>query len=220
MLQQLSVVVALVVLLLSRWVEGRWTDHGAEAALHQAVADLGRLPLSIGPWQGQDQELDPSDIARARLAGSLWRRYHHAATGQVVSVVLVCGRPGPVSVHTPDVCYGGAGYEAVSTPVRTSVSIPQGPTYEFWSGQFSRAGAAVPENLLICWAWNAAGTWEAPEYPRLHYARFPALYKLYVISQTAPGEASSEENPCREFLRQLLPELDRCLGGAGQAKDG
>src|SRR5262245_54580703 len=100
-------VLIVVVLLLSYGVaEGLWTDRwGTSPELEQAQEKLARLPASIGPWQGHDEELDARQVARAELHGHLLRRYVHAETGEALTVLAVCGRPGPIAVHSPDVCY-------------------------------------------------------------------------------------------------------------------
>jgi hypothetical protein len=156
-------------------------------------------------------ELDPDDVRQARLAGSLWRSYKNTLTGETVSVVLVCGRPGPVSVHTPEVCYAGTGYQQVSQAVRSEFRPPSpAPTAQLWTARFAKLSAPVPEQLQIYWSWNAVGTWEAPDNPRLVFARFPVLYKLYVLRETT-ADAPQEKDPGRDFLQQLLPALHQAL---------
>ena len=54
-----------------------------------------------------DMPAEAYEAAAAELEGWLARRYLHRRTGVVVHVLLLCGRPGPLSVHTPEVCYYG-----------------------------------------------------------------------------------------------------------------
>ena len=58
-----------------------------------------------------------------------------------VGVLLLCGRPGPVSVHTPDLCFPGAGFQEAGEPTRCP--IPGSPGDRFWVRHFRKA-AAVP----------------------------------------------------------------------------
>ena len=44
------------------------------------------------------------------MTGYLLRTYTHRISGETFQVLLVCGKPGPTSLHPPDVCYQGAGY--------------------------------------------------------------------------------------------------------------
>src|SRR5262249_40202823 len=129
--------------------------------------------------------------------------------GHSVAVFLGCGRPGPLSVHTPDVCYPGAGYELAGTPIKCRIDAA--PPADFWAAKFEQEGVAVPGGLRIFWAWSPGTNWQAPENPRLSFARFPILYKLYAIREAAPGAGRLDDDPATELLRQLLPELGKVL---------
>ncbi len=217
MSQKIAVIAGVLLLLLSRlgldvWMS-RVQDPGAPAA---AAARLDKAPMTAGPWQGQAlPPLDPDDVKQARLSGYLWRRYRNSMTGEALSVLLVCGRPGPISVHTPDACYGGAGYDMDGQPVRCSLPTASGSKpATFWTARFRKTGAPVPQDLRIYWSWNAAGTWEAPANPRLAFAGVPALYKLYIVCDL-PAGAQEGKDPGIEFLTDFLPELQKALGAAG-----
>ena len=45
----------------------------------------------------------------------------------------------------------------------------------------------------------------------LEFAGLPALYKLYVIQDLTRPDEPLEEEACKEFLRELLPELEKCF---------
>src|SRR5438067_2324756 len=156
MWQRLAVAVAILVLLLSRLVHNFWVDRWESSTERdEAVARLDRLPQTFGPWQGQAQQLNPADVAQAKLAGYSWRRYQNALTGDSVTVLLVCGPPGAVSVHTPDVCYGGAGYEVIEQPVRRTVTPPSSAqAAQFLTAQFHKPNDPVAGRLRIYWSWN------------------------------------------------------------------
>ena len=204
---------ALALLIPCGILHGLWTDRwGVSDEPAASVARLARLPLTVGEWDGREIETDPREGGAGKVAGHVLRRYENRRTGGAVSVLLVCGRPGPVAVHTPEVCYGGAGYDLAAAPVRyVARPEPSGRPGEFWEATFHRRDAAGPVRLRILWAWNAAGAWEAPDNPRLAFARFPALYKVYVLRETASSGEEPGEEPCKEFLRRLLPELETAL---------
>src|SRR5437867_166137 len=104
-------VTALVVILLSGALHGtlsaRWQPHADLSALAARLADV---PEVIGDWQGETIESDAVTIRVADCAGMLQRRYVNAQTGQQVFLMLLVGRPGPLSVHLPEYCYQGLGY--------------------------------------------------------------------------------------------------------------
>jgi Protein of unknown function (DUF3485) len=218
MVQKLALVAAIVVLLLSRTallVQGPWSERPENPeAIKAAVARLDRMPLALGPWRGEKlPDLDPETIAEARVAGHVWRRYGNSLTGDAVSVLLVCGPAEPIALHTPEVCYRGIGYHFLGQPNSCTIHHPgNSPPDVFWTARFRKASVAVPEQLRIYWAWQAQRNWEAPESPLRAFASFPVLYKLYVISAARlEGEAPPENDPCREFLDALLPELQKVL---------
>jgi hypothetical protein len=189
----------------------RWS---VSRELESAVARLDRVPTVIGDWEGKPSELDRRQLEAAGIAGHLVRRYVNRQNGEAVTLLIVCGRPGPIAVHTPDVCYSGIGFELreAVTKVTVEAGSPPRPA-EFCRGDFVKQGPAPsPSGLRIFWAWDAAGPWAAPENPRLTYAPYRALYKLYVVRELAdrPGSPAGSDKGV-EFLRALLPELDRCL---------
>jgi hypothetical protein len=216
MLRILPVLSVLPLLAVYGLLEGLWTDRWRlSAELEQAQARLAGLPSALGPWQGTDEELDPRQVRQAELRAHLLRRYRHRETGETVTVLAVCGRPGPVTVHSPDVCYGGAGFSPAGPRQRHAVGeAGAGSTpAEFWAERYHRPGAAVPEQVQLYYSWNAGGGWVASDRPRLDFARHRALYKLYVSRQLSRPDEPAEQDPIPGLLRLLVPELARLFGG-------
>jgi len=206
----LHIATVCAVMITSGIVYGLWIDRWSPSPEPRAAAArLADLPMAIGEWQG---ETLPFEEGPRGTVGCLARRYRNQVSGATVSVLLVCGRPGPVSVHTPDVCYSGAGYDPTAPPTR--YTMPRGSVAgpaEFWTADLQEVGAAVPARLRIYWGWSATGSWTAPDNPRLAFARFPALYKLYVLRDGTGGSGRQDADPCTAFLPRLLAELDQCL---------
>jgi len=194
-------------------VYGIGTDRWQNSPqLESALRRLDAVPLEAGDWKGTDVAYETEDFARAGIQGAVNRTYRNSRTGATVSVLLVCGRGGPISVHTPDVCYAGTGYEALGAPERKAVPVgPGGEPVGFWTLQLAKPNAVVPTRLEIYWAWSSGGSFEAPDNPRLAYARAPALYKLYVVREFAPTSRAAKENPTEQFLRWVLPEFQAAL---------
>jgi hypothetical protein len=209
----LAILTGCVVLAVSGFVHGHWTNRwGSGNELEEAVARLDNIPLVVGEWRGQDFRLPAEETAGANLAGYRAWRYENRK-GQQVTALLVCGLPGPVSVHTPDVCYSGAGYEMAGDPLPVMVSAG-GPSDRagFLAASFRKGGPLSTSGLRIYWGWNAAGTWETPGEPRWAFARYKALYKLYVLRENSPRDATDlRKDPCVDFMSVYLPEVDRAL---------
>jgi exosortase len=192
-------------------VQAEWTDRWRPSpALEAGVARLDRVPLTIGEWRGETLAVDERELRQAEVAGCCLRRYEHPWTGSVVSVLLVCGRPGPVSVHPPDACFQGAGYTLAVPPARCTAG--PGSSATFWVADFAWPDTVLTQRLRVFWSWKSAGAWEAPASPRQEFGRCPALYKLYVFGAVAPEGGPTTDDPCAALLRELLPELDRALG--------
>ncbi|HEV3257619.1 MAG TPA: exosortase-associated EpsI family protein [Gemmataceae bacterium] len=202
-----------VVLLASGWVHGLWTNRwGASEELRQAVARLDRVPRTFGDWRGTDHALDPEAIRLSGLAGYVWRDYKNRLDGRRVSVLLVCGRGGHVTVHTPDICFEGLGYEKAGDQVRYNPPAAHGVApAQFWAMRFSKPGRGAGEFLRVLWAFRGAQSWEAPANPRVDFAHLPALYKLYVVRPLDSGGEALDGGPVADFMQELLPELDKAL---------
>jgi hypothetical protein len=156
--------------------------------------------------------MNREELASAEIDGHVARRYERRDGTAAVTVLLVCGLPGPIGVHPPTACYPGAGYELLAAPA--TLLLPDGPdggSAEFRHTVFGKPSAAVPTYLRILWSWSADGCWKAPEDPRLAFAPRGALYKLYVIREMDTPGQRVEDDPSLEFLRSLLPELERAL---------
>lgn len=199
--------------LLSGWTYRWWeTRSRTSEALRVATARLGDVPFAVGDWRGQAHPVDEEQFTQAEVSGYLFRRYENRRTGRAVTILLVCGRSGPVSVHTPDICFQGAGYDLIGAPIRyTRWFQGLSQSAEFWTARFARPAGLMSARLRVFWSWSATGTWLAPNTPRLSFARYPALYKLYVLRDAGPGEDNLDEDPCVDFLRQFLPELETRL---------
>ena len=209
----LPLVTALVLVIAAGLVHGRWTNRWtASDAVEKAVSRLERFPMILGDWRGRSLEMNGEQLAVAEIAGCIARRYENAQSKAAVTILLVCGHPGPISVHTPDICYTGAGFGPTGPLGMLSLPIgTTGPPAAFRNAVFAKNSAAVPTYLRILWSWSADGAWEAPANPRLRFAPRQVLYKLYVIRELATADDRLEGDPSLDFLRTLLPELGRVL---------
>lgn len=208
------IVIVAALLVIDGLVYGRWTSRWASPeALNQAVARLEQVPAVIGDWEAESSRpLSEREAAQAGFTAYLTRTYKNRVNGQSLSVMLACGPSGPLSVHTPDVCYRGAGYEVMKTITkRTEASA----NAELWEARFGKVESITPLELRVLWAWNVRGAWTAPDSPRFAFAGEPALYKLYVVQEVIPDDRGSDQ-VCQEFLDRLLPELNRRLFPAGE----
>jgi hypothetical protein len=191
---------------------GAWTSSDNEPSAF--AARLANVPQTIGEWQGTDGEVDPSQLTTAEAVGHVLRKYVHRDSGAEVSVFILCGRPGPMSVHSPSICYGGIGFEPEKESHYNVPAEGEVPEADFNRLDLVKHERVTPTRLRVYYAWNSGGRWTAPSNPRLKFGGVGALYKMYVIYRPAPGSESAETDPAQDLLRELLPELQRDLSPA------
>jgi hypothetical protein len=202
----LAIVVAVAV------VQGVWTQRWQKSAeLEAAVERLSRAPGNLATWTAETSDLDDDLLASAGAQGAWLRRYTDARTGASVQIIVLCGKPGKMSVHRPEYCYRGAGYNMLADPIR--YQIPAEPPAECWTTKFRKEEPTGDVALRIFWTWFGDGVWRAPDSPRLAFAHLPALYKLYAIRELPSRPERLEQDPTLDLLERLLPCLAEALAG-------
>jgi hypothetical protein len=172
--------------------------------LNRFATRLDAVPKSFGDWSSEAAEVDETQLAAAEIRAHVSRNYVNSKSGAKVNVFLVCGKTHPMAIHSPDQCYGAAGF-AQGDPSRKYVEA-NGRVAEFWSSRFTRDMNLEQQALDIVWGWAGDdGVWQAPTNPRPHFSNKNALYKLYLI--TEPGSDAD----ANEFLEAFLPVLDQRL---------
>ena len=218
MTRLLPALTALTLLVVTGVVHGVCTERWRPSdALEQAATRVASVPLEIGDWQGKNLDVDAEAFAQAG-ARSYWARTYTRPGGDSVLVVLMCGRPGKMAVHTPEVCYGGAGYELFEAPAATVMRDPGGVERGvFWSARFSKQAGG--SDLRLYWAWGDGAEWQAPANPRWTFRGRPFLYKLYASHEISPGQTVDATG---ELLSELLPVIRNAFGAepAARAKGG
>ncbi len=176
---------------------------GDSDQLDDAASRVALVPMDIGAWHAQDVTGEEKAFAQTG-AKSYWiRNYVNHNTKASVLAILMCGRAGKMAVHTPEVCYSGAGYQLQDQAAQCRIADDR-----FWTGQFAKPSG----HLRLHWAWNAHGAWEASASPRWQFRGAPFLYKLYVSREiVGPPSATPQADVTAEFLREFMPVLNRTL---------
>jgi hypothetical protein len=196
-------------------VHGKRTERwGPSIDVLTAAARVNDVPMTIGEWEATSEELNPRHLKAAGVAGYISRRYVHRHTKTEISVLVLCGSPGPISLHSPEICFPSSGFGESGSREKRSFPTTAGASNDLFVARFIKNGTA-PESLLVYWAWKANGPWTAPDGdPRTAFLNVPALYKLYIVHGVARSNGPVEDETCEEFLRLLLPELERHLSCA------
>ena len=206
--------VAIAVILGSGYVHGLWSFRWTAASeLKTAAEKMTKVPKVIGDWTGEDSTLDQRQATIGRIYASVSRHYKNSKTGQSITILLLCGRPGPIAVHTPDVCYSGSGYEVAADRTKESVDYGMAAPAQFWSLKVHKLDPTRPERMVIDYGWFSQGKWSAPgSDARFEFAGRAVLYKLYVIREQTRADERGAFDPTVEFLKEFLPSLQEVLG--------
>ncbi|HUY91126.1 MAG TPA: exosortase-associated EpsI family protein [Pirellulales bacterium] len=189
----------------SGWLDNRW---GQPVDLLAAGKNLERAPSQVGDWLLENSKPLSAEVTDVlQCSGSTQRVYRNQKTGDVVTLALIVGPPGPTSVHTPEVCYSSRDYKTISAPQRFR-AIDAGS--RFW-GMTLEATDLEGGRLSVAYAWNDGHGWVAPDQPRFQFGGAKLLYKLQLAAPMDRGNPAEKSNPCQTFLREFLPALDSVL---------
>jgi hypothetical protein len=173
---------------------------------------LDNVAWTIGDWRGQPAEIDEKQFKVAEVDGYLARRYVQRDTGQEVLLLILSGKPGPISVQTIVKDHGDVGFEVDGRFATYRVEASAGGrAATFTKADMHQPGPGLNERLRVYWTWKSNGPWRAPKHQRWAFGGVPVLYKMYLIYQSAPGVKLEEKDPCQDFLPELLKELEAAL---------
>lgn len=208
MFKHLAIVVVVIAVLSSGAVSGVFTGRFAPSANLEAIAQRAQLPSEVGDWIGRELTVTAQELSAAQAASIMRRVYTDRQNGTTIGVTLICGRAGPVSKHTPEVCYPNSGYEEVGQPARIAINGENSD--RFWVRRFRKPG--VGQGFVsVVYGWTPGGKWVSPDNPRFAFGRLPVLFKLYAVSESPNDDSLDKENPCVALLRALLPLLNQSL---------
>lgn len=205
-------------------LSGRWREV---SELADVGARLEEFPEAFGDWRmTRSIELSENVADTLQCAGYINGAYVNEITGQVVNVAVLVGPPGPMSVHTPEICFSSKQYDMCEERRRMLVSseksmpakrgvprseIPDADRGEsLWSVGF-RTRDVHARPLHVYYGWNDGRGWEAAENPRFGFATAAYLYKAQVAVMGEVGGAGGEYEPGKQFLDEFLPELQGYL---------
>jgi hypothetical protein len=167
------------------------------------------FPREIDTWKVESEEpLSPGAVRMLQCAGYVNRVYTDQSTGESVKVVVMVGPAGPLSVHTPEICYRSTNYE-IQQP-RQTISIPgDRSTPHTFSTVTFEVNDASSRHLRVYYAWSDGNGWIAPSQPRFYFAGKSLLYKVQVATQTSDSHNGGID-PGLRFIHSALPYLEKC----------
>jgi hypothetical protein len=101
-------------------------------------------------------------------------------------------------------------------PDRVNVAPKDAAAAQFIVARF-RGARPARQLVRAFWSFNDGDGWRVPDNPRVAFARAGILYKLYIVRDMEKAEENVKDDPARDLLRVLLPELDKYLSPASRA---
>ncbi len=208
----LAVVLAAAVTVLSGVLQGRLRNRwGPSAGTLAAAKKLKQMPSQFGDWRLQSSgKLDETALSQLAPAGYLVSNYENQVTGELVSVTLLLGPPGPISVHTPEVCFSSRNYQSQGERQLVAIRRADGSDDELWTLDY-KAGNIRGDLLRMYYGWSAGSRWSATKDPRFFFAGQPYLYKIQLSCGLPAAAGGQSSDPCRKFLEDFLPVARKCM---------
>ena len=178
----------------------RW---GPPADMASAVSQVDRLPKQLGEWSAiEELTMGETELEMLECAGYCHRRYVQTGTGKTVTVAILLGPPGPIAVHTPEICFSSRAYDIQRRRELTSVASDDSQSHTFWQVEFASRNA-LAESLQVMYAWSDGERWFASKSPRFEFAALPYLYKLQLSAPVSVGRRDEDIKATHDFLREL-----------------
>jgi hypothetical protein len=191
----------------------RWELETSER-LEGFAQRLARVPTQIGPWTSTEVEVDEAQFKESKCNGVVSRAYQNSLTGELVSVYLVSGKAYHVTIHTPDWCYVAAGFEMDNDPANYAVQCKGvEPPPDFLWASFKKETEIETKDLRIFWSYTDDGQWTSPKLAKQLFARKPALYKVYLITQIEGRATELSKDPSVQFAKEFMPVVNDALFG-------
>ncbi len=186
-------------------ISNRW---GVRSDANVAAEHMRReLPEEIGNWRMKSDGKLPDPVIKVlQCPAYITRVYEHQQTGDLVNVAVLLGPPGPISVHTPEVCYSSREYTPEGDRHRTDVTDQAGQEHTLWQLPL-RANNLDASSLRVFYGWSTGSQWGAPEHPRFMFGSLPHLYKLQVAVTDHPASKAINFDAGKDFLECFLPQL-------------
>lgn len=213
--QLLPLAIATGLIVLGMLYQGKQTDRWGDrnsALLSQLTTNLPGLPSEIGGWSSVDTPLTEEEFAATDCTSYISRDYYNGESKQKVLCLSVVGTARNVTIHTPDWCYVGAGYEMEGDAKPFNIHI-EGQDHEFTTATFRKQEATGLNRIRIFWSYTDDGKWLAPSLPKSYFGGRPALCKVYLQTRIGEQEDPLIQSPSIAFAKVLIPALNAELFG-------
>ena len=186
-------------------MSNRWGPSQTSLA---AARKLEEFPEQFGNWKLKSSEgMSETAVKMLECSGYISRVYKNQESGESVNLAVIVGPSGPISVHTPEVCFSSRDHKTLESRKPTAVGASGD---QFWAMTFESND--VNANLIrVYYGWTPGNQWEATENPRFSFAGCPYLYKIQLASHIPAGTDLTNTDPCKNFLEDFIPKIESYL---------
>jgi hypothetical protein len=206
----------LAVLAVTTYLQGvateRWGREKTERLQKLATNVNERIPMEIGEWIATEHEVDKEQYKASNCEAARALTFENRTSGEEIDVFVVAGTARNVTIHTPDWCYRGAGYEMENEKnefIMECPGLPQPP--EFLTATFKKEEPSQITRLRIFWTFSDDGSWHGPRQEKVTFAGRKSLAKVYLITRIPLQGDELEENATFSFVKDFMPVLNAAL---------
>lgn len=210
-----TVVIAVITVAITLYAGSRTGRWGAFRGMDEARASIKALPKEIGKWKAEEERrIGDQAVAMLNIQDSyISRPYVNTDTRETVHLTLMVGPSGRITVHTPDICFGGRDYEKESARTRVPITVQTlsgdgEKKDEFWRVNFSGRSLDVNNRISFYYATSAGNNWQAVANPRWEFRAFRYVYKIQAEAYSGVGE---DDDAVKRFLEECLPTIHKHL---------
>jgi len=221
----IGMIIVIVSTFLTTYVVGsNWGWWGPmRSAMQKAAVAIKNTPKNFGNWEAatDDEKLDEASVEQLELMDYVVRRYTNKITNETVALIFMIGPTGRLTVHTPQICFGGRNFKMDSLPIPVSFAFESNDnSSENSKDTFSKivfknqsvSGGAK----LFYYGVSSGQNWipiTGSSRSDLQNIRF--LYKIQVeafVQEDQSGENDVIARFLQDFLPLIRPELLDCRG--------
>lgn len=170
---------------------------------------LKEIPLELGNWKGESAELDPRIAAGTGSVDYIFRHYVNQLTGTGIDVIVLYGPSTDMFIHSPERCYPAAGYGLAAGPESQMIPSGEGVEVPFRSLVYTKGLEGRSERQEVYFSWRYRNRWSPDVGSHKEFERIPGMYKVHLARSVTGQERRDVDNPCRQLLLELLPEIEK-----------
>jgi len=171
---------------------------------------LESLPINLGTWKGEEATLDPLIVRVSGATDIVTRRYVDQKTGAALEAIILYGPSAEVFLHRPEVCYPNAGFKQLGDGETRLINVGTSEV-PFRSLVYTKGEGGRAALQEVHYSWRYHGRWSPELVKHKEFERIPGMFKIHLARTLTPRERRDLDNPNEEFLKVLIPELERRL---------